>query len=144
MLERSCGAVVYTERDGQRRYVLVKGGYVGLPKGHMEKGESERETAVREIQEETCVKTQIVPGFRRVVTYHMPNGNDKRVVYFLARFSQQYAHQNPEEFLKVMELGYHDALHALTFENDRVTLRAAERFIRRKEMSAARTRCATS
>ncbi len=78
MLERSCGAVVYTERDGQRRYVLVKGGYVGLPKGHMEKGESERETAVREIREETCVSTQIVPGFRRVVTYHMPNGNDKR------------------------------------------------------------------
>ena len=37
MLERSCGAVVYTERDGQRRYVLVKGGYVGLPKGHMER-----------------------------------------------------------------------------------------------------------
>ena len=68
MLERSCGAVVYTERDGQRRYVLVKGGYVGLPKGHMEKGESERETAVREIREETCVSTQIVPGFRRVVT----------------------------------------------------------------------------
>lgn len=137
MLERSCGAVVYTERDGQRRYVLVKGGYVGLPKGHMEKGESERETAMREIREETCVSTQIVPGFRRVVTYHMPNGNDKRVVYFLARFSQQQAHQNPEEFLKVMELGYHDALHALTFENDRVTLRAAERFIRRKEAQRA-------
>lgn len=83
------------------------------------------------------VSTQIVPGFRRVVTYHMPNGNDKRVVYFLARFSQQQAHQNPEEFLKVMELGYHDALHALTFENDRVTLRAAERFLRRKEAQSA-------
>ena len=139
MLERSCGAVVYTERDGQRRYVLVKGGYVGLPKGHMEKGESERETAVREIREETCVSTQTVPGFRRVVTYHMPNGNDKRVVYFLARFSQQQAHQNPEEFLKVMELGYHDALHALTFENDRVTLRAAERFLRRKDAQSAQS-----
>ena len=84
MLERSCGAVVYTEKENQRRYVLVKGGYIGLPKGHMEKGESERETAVREIWEETCVKTQLIPGFRRVVTYHMPNGNDKRVAYFLA------------------------------------------------------------
>ena len=42
MLERSCGAVVYTEKENQRRYVLVKGGYIGLPKGHMERGESER------------------------------------------------------------------------------------------------------
>lgn len=133
MLERSCGAVVFTERNGQRRYVLVKGGYVGLPKGHMEKGESERQTAVREVFEETCVKSQIIPGFRRVVVYHMPNGNDKRVVYFLAKFTEQEAHKNPDEFLKVMVLSYHDALHALTFENDRVTLRAAERFLRKME-----------
>ncbi len=137
MLERSCGAVVFTEHEGQRRYVLVKGGYVGLPKGHMEKGESERQTAVREVQEETCVKTQIIPGFRRVVVYRMPNGNDKRVVYFLAKFDHQEAHQNPEEFLKVLVLGYHDALHALTFENDRVTLRAAERFLKKLEAKHA-------
>lgn len=132
MLERSCGGVVFTEASGQRRYVLVKGGYIGLPKGHMEQGESERETAVREIWEETCVKTELIPGFRRVVTYHMPNGNDKRVAYFLAAFDHQEAHQNPEEFLKVLVLGYHDALHALTFENDRMTLRAAERFLRKR------------
>ncbi len=131
MLEKSCGAVVFTELDGQRYYVLVKGGYVGLPKGHMEKGESERQTAVREVQEETCVKTQLIPGFRRVVVYHMPNGNDKRVAYFLAKFDHQEAHQNPEEFLKVLVLPYPDALRALTFENDRITLRSAERFLRK-------------
>ena len=137
MLERSCGAVVYTEKENQRRYVLVKGGYIGLPKGHMERGESERETAVREIWEETCVKTQLIPGFRRVGTYHMPNGNDKRVAYFLAHYSHQEAHQNPEEFLKVLVLGYYDALRALTFENDRVTLREAERFLRRRAAAGA-------
>lgn len=137
MLERSCGAVVFTEADGQRRYVLVKGGYVGLPKGHMEKGESERQTAIREVQEETCVKAHIISGFRRVVVYRMPNGNDKRVVYFLAKYDHQEAHQNPDEFLKVMVLDYHDAIHALTFENDRITLRAAERFLKKLEAKTA-------
>ena len=137
MLERSCGAVVFTGQKGQRRYVLVKGGYVGLPKGHMEQGESERQTALREVREETCVEARIVPGFRRVVVYRMPNGNSKRVVYFLAKFDHQEAHQNPEEFLKVMSLNYHDALHALTFENDRVTLRSAERFLRKQEAREA-------
>lgn len=130
MLERSCGAVVVTEKDGRRHYVLVKGGYIGLPKGHMEQGESERETALREIREETCVTAKLVPGFRRMVEYRMPNGNDKRVVYFLAVYAQQEAHRNPEEFLKVLVLPYQEALHALTFENDRITLRMAEKWMR--------------
>ena len=133
MLERSCGAVVVTKIDGQRQFVLVKGGYIGLPKGHMEAGESERETALREVREETCVQARILSGFRRTVLYHLPNGNDKRVVYFLAEYDHQEAHQNPEEFLKVLVLPYYEALRALTFENDRVTLRAAERFLRKKE-----------
>lgn len=131
MLERSCGAVVVTTKDSGRHYVLVKGGYVGLPKGHMEQGESERETALREVQEETCVRAKILPGFRRTVQYHLPSGNDKRVVYFLAEYDHQEAHRNPEEFLKVMVLPYQEALRALTFENDRMTLRAAERFMKR-------------
>lgn len=136
MLEKSCGAVVVTTLAGVRYYVLVKGGYIGLPKGHMEPGESERETALREVREETCVRAKILPGFRRTVLYRLPNGNDKRVVYFLAEFEHQEAHQNPEEFLKVMVLPYREALRALTFENDRVTLRAAERWMRRNELQS--------
>ena len=135
MLEKSCGAVVFTEQNGRREYVLVKGGYIGLPKGHIEAGESERETALREVFEETCVRTRLIPGFRRTVLYHMPNGNDKRVVYFLASFREQEAHRNPEEFLKVMVMEYPEAVHALTFENDRATLRAAEYFLRRNSKS---------
>ena len=130
MLERSCGAVVTTEIDGVRHYVLVKGSYVGLPKGHMEPGESERETAAREVLEETCVSVRLLSGFRRTVNYHMPSGNDKRVVYFLGEYSDQQARRNPEEFLRVLVLPYEAALHALTFENDRMTLRAAERYMR--------------
>ena len=133
MLEKSCGAVVATEKDGQRHYVLVKGSYVGLPKGHMEPGESERETALREVREETCVSARLVPGFRRIVTYHMRSGNDKRVVYFLGEYSRQEAHQNPEEFLKVLVLPYAQALRALTFENDKMTLRAAEKHLRLRD-----------
>ncbi len=132
MLERSCGAVVTTNIDGQRYYVLVKGGYIGLPKGHMEQGETEQQTALREVKEETCVQAEIIYGFRRVVVYRMPNGNQKRVVYFLAQYTEQEARRNPEEFLKVMVLPYGDAVRALTFENDRAILRAAEKFMRQR------------
>ena len=39
--------------------------------------------------------------------------------------------------MKVLVLGYYDALRALTFENDRVTLREAERFLRRRAAAGA-------
>ena len=55
--EKSCGAVVYTEIGGKRRYLLVdsiRETNCGFPKGHMEDGETKEETALREIEEETC------------------------------------------------------------------------------------------
>ena len=52
---RSAGAALYTVQDGQTRWVLVreKSGSVGLPKGHVEKGETPEQAALREIREET-------------------------------------------------------------------------------------------
>jgi 8-oxo-dGTP pyrophosphatase MutT (NUDIX family) len=140
MLEKSCGAVLFTTIQGQRHYVLVKGGYVGLPKGHVEPGESQRETALREIREETCVQARLLPGFRRTVQYQIPGGNEKQVVYFLAEFSKQEAHRNPKEFLKVLVLPYPQALRALTFPNDRKSLRAAEHFLKARAERRKRTR----
>ncbi|MBE6613280.1 MAG: hypothetical protein E7632_12400, partial [Ruminococcaceae bacterium] len=45
--EKSCGAVVFTEVDGERRFLVIRMnlGHCGLPKGHMEKYETEQETA---------------------------------------------------------------------------------------------------
>ena len=48
-MERSCGAVLYRLTDGAPQYVLVLGGDWGFPKGHMEAGETELETALREL-----------------------------------------------------------------------------------------------
>jgi len=76
---------------------------------------------------------KLLPGFRRIVTYRMPGGNEKRVVYFLGEYTDQEARRNPEEFLRVLVLPYGEALRALTFENDKMTLRAAERWMRLRE-----------
>ena len=45
---KSCGFIAYTEQNGEKRYLLIKStnGDVGFPKGHVEAGESERETAL--------------------------------------------------------------------------------------------------
>jgi 8-oxo-dGTP pyrophosphatase MutT (NUDIX family) len=61
MDEKSCGAVLFTGNK-ERNYVLVKSATNnswGLPKGHVENNETEQETALREIMEETGVKANI-------------------------------------------------------------------------------------
>ena len=53
--EKSCGAIVFTRRNGQLLYAVVQeaSGAFSFPKGHTEGGETEPETARREILEET-------------------------------------------------------------------------------------------
>ena len=55
--EKSCGAVLYQRRNGQLRYLIARSssGHVSFSKGHMEEDETEWETAVREIREETGI-----------------------------------------------------------------------------------------
>ena len=56
--EKSCGAVVYCQKDSDIKYLLVceHSGFWVFPKGHMDAGETEKQTALRELQEETGVK----------------------------------------------------------------------------------------
>ena len=59
---RVCGAIVFTIKDNQIMYVIVKSvkGDYGFPKGHSEVNESDIEAARREISEETCLKIEFI------------------------------------------------------------------------------------
>ena len=54
--ETSAGAVIF-RRDNEIKYLILhykfKGDYWDFPRGNIEKGETEEQTAVREIKEET-------------------------------------------------------------------------------------------
>ena len=131
-LEISAGAVLYYDNGSEREYVLVRrrsNGECGSPKGHIEAGETEEMAALRELWEECCVHATLIPGFRKVTEYDMPNGNRKRVIYFVA-FCTEEPKTNPEEPLEVLRLPYTAAIKALTFENSKVILEEAEQFIK--------------
>ena len=55
MKEKSCGAIVYKKENDELKFLLVyqNNGHYSFPKGHEEEGETEIETATREIKEET-------------------------------------------------------------------------------------------
>jgi 8-oxo-dGTP pyrophosphatase MutT (NUDIX family) len=50
--------VVYRRVDGAAHYLLIRDPYDnwGLPKGHVERGETSEQTAVREVREETGIE----------------------------------------------------------------------------------------
>ena len=91
--EKSCGALVYTVRDGQPLFVIVQemAGAYSFPKGHMEAGETEMETACREIWEEIRLRPKFVDGFRITDEYDLKEkpGTRKQIVYFLAEYGDE-------------------------------------------------------
>ncbi|MBR0442792.1 MAG: NUDIX domain-containing protein [Clostridia bacterium] len=132
IFEKSCGALVL-RRDASSGefYILMirhrPGGYRSFPKGHVESGETERETAVREVMEETSVSISIVPDFRHVVYYTPVPGVEKEVVYFLARTEQVYVRPQRGEVAQVEWVPLARAEQYLTHDNDKKVLGAARK-----------------
>jgi 8-oxo-dGTP pyrophosphatase MutT (NUDIX family) len=64
------GGIVFREAGGAVEFLLVEArrapGQWVLPKGHIDPGETARETAVREVREESGVQAVIVGGPERV------------------------------------------------------------------------------
>lgn len=137
MIERSCGTIPYTVKENTIYYLLIRSkesGYCGFPKGHMESDESEIETALRETLEETSVKVSIDREARYEITYKMRNGNDKAVVYYIARFQDQSpSRYNGFEDFEYLLLPFDRAYREISFENTREILKKANDFLIRKK-----------
>ena len=83
--EKSCGNIVFKKENGVLKVLLIHHnlGHYGMPKGHVELGETEEETALREVFEETGISSYIIDGFREVITYSPKENVIKDVIYFV-------------------------------------------------------------
>lgn len=136
MREKSCGTVTFTKIDGEIKYLLTRTdcGVYGFAKGHVEDGESERQTAVRETWEETSIKPKIVNGFRKTIQYKLKNGNDKTVVFFLGYFENQTPRHNEGfEDMSYELVSYDEAMKLLTFDNTKRILKRANDFLTKQK-----------
>jgi len=130
--EISCGGVVFTRKNDEVLYVIVKSleGYYGFPKGHMENNETEEQTAIREIYEETGLIVKIIPGFKTIDEYPLPGkGVMKRVVYFAAEYDNQEILYDKNELLGAFLMTYDEAMNIFQFESNRRILREVNDFI---------------
>ncbi len=79
--EKSCGAIVI--EDGKVLLVKHNAGHWDFPKGHVEEGETEFETAIREVKEETNIDIKIEKENRYISEYSPKEDVMKKVIYFL-------------------------------------------------------------
>ncbi|MDE6730950.1 MAG: NUDIX domain-containing protein [Oscillospiraceae bacterium] len=132
--EKSCGAIVYRRFHGNIEILLVRhinSGHWSFPKGHVESGETEIETAIREIKEETAIDVLIDPTFRETVSYSPKRDTQKIVVYFIARAKNYNFTPQKDEISEVrwVDAGY--ISHLLTYENDRNIVMKARKQIKK-------------
>ncbi len=90
MLQKSCGAILYRNGAEEREFLLLlqrRSETWSFPKGHVEAGETEKQTAIREIREETGLSVELISDFRYKIHYSITKKINKHVVLFLAEAS---------------------------------------------------------
>ena len=120
--EKSCGAIIF---DNDKVLVIkqVKGHW-GFPKGHVEKGETEIETALREIKEETNLDVEIDEKYRYIERYSPEEGIEKDVVFFIANKVGGEIKVQEEEVTETEWLSPEEALERVTYESSKSILKS--------------------
>ena len=131
--EKSCGAIVYRKFHGNTEILLINhinSGHCSFPKGHVEKGETEVETAHREILEETSIDVIIDPTFRETVTYSPKKDTTKVVVYFLAKAKNVDFVPQEDEIAEIRWVDISHATNVLSYDNDKTIVSKAKTAIK--------------
>ncbi|MCX8192967.1 MAG: NUDIX domain-containing protein [Nitrososphaeria archaeon] len=133
--ERSAGAVVfYISENLKIEYLLLhyEAGHWDFPKGAIEVGENEVDTARREVWEETGIDNiEIIPNFRREIKYFYKKLGElvkKEVVFYLARSNTKEVRLSYEHKGYIW-LEYPEAMRKLTFNTARNVLEAAHMYL---------------
>lgn len=153
--ERSAGGVVYKNQGELLWLVGLHSGYHKwvLPKGLIETGETIEQAAVREVEEETGIRAEMVGDKaihienyeyqadfsegkvggggieRRVETYQESGGKQewvkKEVTFFLMEYESGDVSNHSFEMEEVIWFGYEEAMEKLEFEGEKEALKKA-------------------
>jgi len=162
--EKSAGAIIYrieppppgasaSQRNGQLLYLLLHygPGHWGFAKGHIEGNETEEETTVREVEEETGIKDlKIIPEFKKMEKYFFRQYKDniseedrrkgktpwvfKLVAFFLAETKTKEV-KISHEHKDFIWLPVDEAIKKTTFKNSKKLLKEADDFIRKNNLA---------
>ncbi len=138
--EFSAGAVIF-KREGDKILFLViyskRNNIWGFPKGHLERGETEEQAALREIKEEVGLENlHFINGFREEVMYETISKRppfkgdkiEKYVTYFLCETKNQDIIVDNREITDYKFLPLDETKQMIKFRNLTILLRRAYDF----------------
>ncbi len=139
--ERSAGAVVfYMGENSEPEYLLLhySAGHWDFPKGNIETGENEKQTATREIREETCINdVEFMDDFRMKIEYKYRHGKKvvrKQVVLYLARTRTRNVILS-HEHIGFTWKKFDEAMQQLTYLNAKNLLSAAKKHLQQRSLA---------
>lgn len=117
--EKSCGAIIFENKSTTSKILIIQQiqGHWCFPKGHMKSNETEEETALREIKEETGLDVTLDLTKRYHLTYHVKNNILKDTVYFVGYLKGGEEKIQKSELLDMQWVKPIEAMGCITHES---------------------------
>jgi 8-oxo-dGTP pyrophosphatase MutT (NUDIX family) len=137
--ETSAGGIVFRLEHGAPLFLLIRDSYGnwGFPKGHVERGESAEDAALREVREETGLLELASCGLIDTIDWYFRfRGRliHKSCHFYLMGTSQsETAPQHAEGITACQWVTYGEAHEAVSYANAREVLRRAQEMIGARE-----------
>ena len=125
--EKSCGCIIIEDK----KVLLIKqtNGIWGFPKGHVEEGETLKQTAVREVAEETKRIAFIIDEYEPFVEkYTTPNGEECACYMFFA-VDKGKSNNQSEDTHDVVWTPVDKVLEVLSYDSLKNTWKSVEKII---------------
>jgi 8-oxo-dGTP pyrophosphatase MutT (NUDIX family) len=131
---KSCGAILFVRQNSQIKYLLLhySGSYWGFVKGGVEPNETEKETVIRELKEETGItNAAFIEDFREPIEYFYRRKDAAvhkvAILYLMEAFSEKV--QLSFEHKAYVWLDYNQTIKKLSYKNSKEVLRKAHDFL---------------
>lgn len=135
--EKSCGSIIVAKNPTPKILVVKNKNSKtwGFPKGHVELGETEHQTALREVYEETGLHVRFIDGFRETSDYYAFGCAKKRVVFFVSVVDQPLDIRLQTEELQAFKWAdFNRAVKLIGFKNNVNILTKAMGFLRKQKL----------
>jgi bis(5'-nucleosidyl)-tetraphosphatase len=133
--EESAGGIVFRLERGKPRYLLIRDSYSnwGFPKGHLEPGEEPATAAVREVGEETGLRSLLIRGLIDTIDWEFRFRGQAihKVCHFFLMESRRSrtSPQRAEGITACRWMSFDEAVRRVSYRNAREVLRRAHEMV---------------
>ncbi len=133
--EYSAGGAVFKREKGQILWLVQEragSNYWQIPKGHIEKGETAQEAAVREVEEESGIKPRIIAELSPIKYFYVIENERraKQVKWFLMEYvSGSTDDFDPHEVSAAKFVPYNQAYELIKYDTEKTVLEEAQKLV---------------